>query len=390
MLNVNIIVALVVSCVFTAVFMPHVIKFCKMKNLYDCPSERKIHSVAVPRLGGVLFMPAMLMGMIVAFILMIFTSRTPVMLQASSFVLITGVFIIYIIGVIDDIVGVRAKRKFVVQIVAACFFPICGLYINNLYGFLGIYEIPPVVSYPLTVFLVITIVNSVNLIDGIDGLASGLCIMILSVFVVLFSKYSPSSYSFMASSLIGSLLAFFYFNFFGKVKKDTKIFMGDTGSLILGYAIAYLALKFAMNNPAVFPFRHDALLWPYTVLIVPTFDVARVTIGRLVRHAPVFTADKTHIHHIVMKAGFTMHQALYIILSLFIYFCLLNSIIFDAMDSYTVVVLADVLSYAAFFVMLHVVMRSNKAATRKKAAHGGMLASEAVTASQRSHAEPKV
>ena len=216
------IVAFLVSCAFTAILMPHVIKFCEQKNLYDRPNERKIHRLAVPRLGGILFMPAMLTGMIAAFVLLIFLNQNPPVLQASTFVLVAGVFLIYIIGVIDDLVGVRAKRKFIVQIVAACFFPVCGLYLNNLYGFMGIYEIPLFISYPLTVFLVLTIVNSINLIDGIDGLASGLCFMILFVFVLLFVNNRPSAYSFMASALMGSLIAFFYFNFFGKVKKGTK------------------------------------------------------------------------------------------------------------------------------------------------------------------------
>ena len=117
------IVAFLVSCAFTAILMPHVIKFCEQKNLYDRPNERKIHRLAVPRLGGILFMPAMLTGMIAAFVLLIFLNQNPPVLQASTFVLVAGVFLIYIIGVIDDLVGVRAKRKFIVQIVAACFFP---------------------------------------------------------------------------------------------------------------------------------------------------------------------------------------------------------------------------------------------------------------------------
>lgn len=380
------IVAFLVSCAFTAILMPHVIKFCEQKNLYDRPNERKIHRLAVPRLGGILFMPAMLTGMIAAFVLLIFLNQNPPVLQASTFVLVAGVFLIYIIGVIDDLVGVRAKRKFIVQIVAACFFPVCGLYLNNLYGFMGIYEIPLFISYPLTVFLVLTIVNSINLIDGIDGLASGLCFMILFVFVLLFVNNRPSAYSFMASALMGSLIAFFYFNFFGKVKKGTKTFMGDTGSLILGYAIAYLALKYAMNNPSIFPYRQEALLWPYTVLIVPTFDVARVTLGRLARRAPVFKADKTHIHHKIMQAGFSMHQALYIILSLFVFYCLLNTVLFDISQSYNLLVVADVLSYAAFFAMLRAVAKGTKNVPAAEAIHKGAIVSETAKATD-VHAE---
>ena len=162
--------------------------------------------------------------------------------------------------------------------------------------------------------------------------------------------------------------------------------MGDTGSLILGYAIAYLALKYAMNNPSIFPYRQEALLWPYTVLIVPTFDVARVTLGRLARRAPVFKADKTHIHHKIMQAGFSMHQALYIILSLFVFYCLLNTVLIDISQSYNLLVVVDVLSYAAFFAMLRAVAKGTKNVPAAEAIHKGAIVSETAKATD-AHAD---
>lgn len=349
------IVAFIVSLIFTFTLMPKVLSFCKKKHLYDLPNSRKVHHCAVPRLGGVLFMPAMLVGMIAAVTSYLFFSEGSKVMQLSSFVLVAGVLIIYIIGVFDDIVGVKAKRKFLIQAIAACFFPACGLYINNLYGLFGIYAIPQVVSYLLTVFLVLVIVNSINLIDGIDGLASGLCLIIFGVFAWLFWKINTPVYSIMSCALMGTVAAFFYYNVFGSIQKGTKTFMGDTGSLILGYSIAYLSLKYAMNNPKVLPYRGDALLWSYTILIIPTFDLVRVAIWRLIRHRPMFSPDKTHIHHLVMKAGFTMHQALVIILSLFVFFCVLNAFLYSEAVSPTVILLVDIVAYAAFFVLLHFV-----------------------------------
>ena len=352
------IIGFVVSLLFTFFLMPHVLRFCKEKHLYDMPNARKIHHCAVPRLGGTLFMPAMLVGMIPSLMAYIFVSSESKLMQISSFVLIAGVFIIYIIGVVDDIIGVRASRKFLVQTVAACFFPACGLYLNNLYGLFGIYAIPAVVSYPLTVFLVLVVVNAVNLIDGIDGLASGLCFLIIGVFAWLFWKIAPSVYSIMACTLMGTLASFFYYNVFGKVEKGTKTFMGDSGSLILGYAIASLALKSAMYNPNVLPYRGDALLWSYTILIIPTFDLARVAFGRIARHRSVFDADKTHIHHLIMGAGFTQHQALAIILSFFALFCFMNAALYEGGVGFTAILAIDVVVYAAFFAGLTMVKRT--------------------------------
>lgn len=355
-------VAFVVSLVFTFTLMPKVLSFCKKKHLYDLPNSRKVHHTAVPRLGGVLFMPAMLVGMIAAVTSYLYFSDGSKVMQLSSFVLIAGVLIIYIIGVFDDIMGVKAKRKFLIQTVAACFFPACGLYINNLYGLFGIYAIPQAVSYVITVFVVLVIVNSINLIDGIDGLASGLCFIIFGVFAWLFWKIHTLVYSMMACALMGTVAAFFYYNVFGSIQKGTKTFMGDTGSLILGYSIAYLALKYAMNNPNVLPYRGDALLWSYTILIIPTFDLVRVAIWRIIRHRPMFSPDKTHIHHLVMAAGFSMHQALVIILSLFAFFCMLNAFLYKEVVSSTAILFIDIAAYALFFVLLHLVRTPSVAA----------------------------
>ena len=203
------------------------------------------------------------------------------------------------------------------------------------------------------------VVNAVNLIDGIDGLASGLCFLIIGVFAWLFWKIAPLVYSIMACTLMGTLASFFYYNVFGKMEKGTKTFMGDSGSLILGYAIAYLALKFAMYNPNVLPYRGDALLWSYTILIIPTFDLARVAFGRIARHKSVFDADKTHIHHLIMAAGLSQHQALITILSLFGVFCFVNAALYESGMAFTPIVFIDIAMYVMFFVVLHMKKRAN-------------------------------
>ena len=347
--------------VFTILAMPFLLKYCKLKGLFDLPGGRKVHHEAVPRLGGILFMPAMLVGLAVAFSACALEGHGLFTMKATSVVMAVGAFLVYIIGAIDDLFGMKANHKFLIQLVAALLLPFCWLHINNFYGLFGLYELPLWFSYPFSVFVILLVVNSINLIDGIDGLASGLCVCILSAYIYLYLQMENTFiYAVGAAGLLGSLVAFFGFNMWGKAEKGTKTFMGDSGSLFLGYALAYLSIKYTMDNPAVLPYRGHALLVSYTLLIVPTFDVIRVALLRLYRHKPIFGADKSHIHHVVMAAGFSMHGALCVILGLFFFFCVLNYVAVLAGLSATWIVVLDVF----FFCLFHWAMW--KAGRRKR------------------------
>lgn len=339
----------VAGLLFTVLTMPFLLKYCRMKGFYDMPGGRKVHREAVPRLGGILFMPAMLVGLAVALSFYAWDGHGVFVIKVTSVMMAVGAFLVYIIGAIDDLVGMKATHKFMVQLVAALVLPFCWLHINNFYGLFGLYELPVWFSYPFSVFVILLIVNSVNLIDGIDGLASGLCICILAAYIFLYMQMDNTFiYAVGAAGLLGSLLAFFYYNVWGKTEKGTKTFMGDSGSLFLGYALAYLSIKYAMDNPAALPYRGDALLVSYTLLIVPTFDVIRVALLRLYRRKPVFGADKSHIHHVVMAAGFSMHGALCVILGLFFFFCLLNYGLSQTCFCATWIVVLDVFFFCLF------------------------------------------
>ncbi|MCF0235944.1 MAG: undecaprenyl/decaprenyl-phosphate alpha-N-acetylglucosaminyl 1-phosphate transferase [Bacteroidaceae bacterium] len=310
--------ALIASLLLTLIAMPWLLRLCERRGLYDMPNERKVHSNKIPRLGGLLFVPAMAVGFALSMLVMVLTDgeqAVPVF-RLSTLIMAVGLFLLYLIGILDDLLGLRASFKFLAQAAATAFMPLCGLYIDNFYGFCGIYALPIWVSYPLTVFVCLLIVNSINLIDGIDGLSSGLCILSLSAFALLFMHLNVMTYTLLAAGLVGTLIGFFYFNMFGKVERGTKTFMGDTGTLVLGYAIAYLAIKFAMNNNSVLPYRPCALLVSFTLVAVPTLDLVRVAIGRILGGKGIFHPDKTHIHHRAMAAGYTMHQSLAIILVL--------------------------------------------------------------------------
>ncbi len=174
-------------------------------------------------------MPSMLVALVSVLILSSSWWQGVLTLKVSSLAMAVGAFLIYIIGTVDDLVGMKPNHKFAVQLVAALLMPFCGLLINNFYGLFGLHELPVWFSYPFTVFVILLVVNSINLIDGIDGLASGLCICILGAYIFLYLQMKRTFvYALVASGLLGSLVAFFYFNMWGKSGEGTKTFMGDS------------------------------------------------------------------------------------------------------------------------------------------------------------------
>lgn len=352
-----VVMSCVVSMVLTFMVMPFLLRFCKEKKLYDVPNERKVHQNAIPRLGGLLFLPASLIAFALAVVLDSGGVGSWLIFRSSTLVMAVGIFLIYIVGVVDDLMGMKAIHKFAVQLLAALAMPFCGLFINNFYGLFGFYELSFWFSYPLTVFVILLIINSINLIDGIDGLASGLSVCILTSFIFHFMQTEYTFvYAIVAAGVLGTVFAFFCFNMFGSVKNNTKIFMGDSGSLFLGYVLAYLSIKYEMNNEAILPYRSDALMVSFTLMLIPTFDLVRVALGRLLRKKPIFGADKTHIHHRVMEAGCTMHQAWWVIIGLHFFFCLVNYFLIYVDMSYTWIVLLDVLLYMLFHVVCNLVI----------------------------------
>ena len=180
--------AFLVSAAVASITMPWLLRLCKKKGLYDLPDERKVHTNNIPRLGGAVFVPSILLGMCVSvYALSAIEGGFPAF-HPSTFAIVTGVFIIYLIGLLDDLMGLRATFKFAIQLSTALFLPFCNLYVNNFDGLFGLGEVAVWVGYPFTILLCLLIVNSINLIDGIDGLASGLSVIALTAFAVLFAR----------------------------------------------------------------------------------------------------------------------------------------------------------------------------------------------------------
>jgi len=229
------------------------------------------------------------------------------------------------------------------------------LWINDLYGLFGIGTLSEWVGMPLTIFLVVFFINAINLMDGIDGLCSGIVIIGTSLIGTYFIFVDALLYASFAFITIGILISFFYYNVFGTSRRGRRIFMGDTGSMTLGYSLAFLSISFAMNNSYIKPVVDNALLIAFSVLIVPSFDVLRVMFLRWRSSNPVFKPDRNHLHHKLLGAGMSPKGALLVILSLSISFIIIN-ILVSALINTTLVVLLDIALWNIFHYLLNVMM----------------------------------
>lgn len=341
-----IIAGFVLALFIARIIIPNILIISMRKGLFDVPDSRKVHKRPVSRLGGVCFFPVILFTLtfVVAVSKMtgywIFEETDT---QFPEFLLFcSGLTLLYIVGIADDLVGVRYRKKFLIQIFAALMFPLAGLYVNDLYGLFGIHTISPYIGVPLTVLLVVFVTNAINLIDGIDGLASGLSMVALFVFGNLFAYSGAWIYSLLAFTTIGVILPFFFFNVFGNADRGSKIFMGDTGSLTLGFILSFLTIKYIMNQ-YVSGINYDgAILIAFSVLLVPSLDVVRVVLRRLRNGKSPFLPDKTHIHHKFLAMGFAPRKAMITILIISFIFCLSNILLVSYVNN-TLLFIGDII-----------------------------------------------
>lgn len=335
------------SLIIGLISIPIIIKLCKEKKLYDIPDLRKKHKQAIPRLGGISFLPCMMLAF--GFVLVIFSFKyeSDISVHIWYLYLMFGFLIIYVLGVLDDVIGLSAKLKFIVQFVAASTLPMVNIYIDNFYGLFGIYEIPYYIGMPLTLITIVLIINSINLIDGIDGLSASLSIIALCGFIYLYYSINVWVICLMAAGLVGALCAFLRFNLFGNANKETKIFMGDSGSLTLGFTLASLFTKYIMYYPDKAVIKDDGIILAYSLLIIPVFDVFRVMTIRMRNRKPIFGADRNHLHHKLMDAGCSQHKTLVIILLVALTFIFGNYAL-QAYLSYTTIFIVDVVAFVLF------------------------------------------
>lgn len=288
----NIILSGGLAFLITFFSIPVIIEVAKDKKLFDIPGGRKMHEAVIPTLGG--------LGIFAGFIIATLIGVPPSEASVLQY-FIAAIMIIFFMGIKDDILILTATKKFVGQLIAASILiKFGGIRITDMYGMMGLNALTPTVSFLITLFTIVVITNSFNLIDGVDGLAGSLGLVTSISFGFYFYLSGQVMYSVIALSLTGSLVAFLIYNF-----NPAKIFMGDTGSLLIGLINSILVIKFihiASNPASAFPLQSAPALG-FAVLLVPLFDTLRVVSHRILSRRSPFSPDRNHIHHFLLDLG---------------------------------------------------------------------------------------
>lgn len=291
------IILFVVSLCATWWIFKKVLKIAKLKNIVDNPDARKLQRVPVPVLGGV----AVFFGMVTAF------ATAGLLLDISNmFAMICVMTIMLYVGTMDDILSLSPKVRFLAEILVVLLLIYCNKYsINNFHGLWGIYEISDWIAVPLTVFACVGIINAINMIDGVNGLSSGYCIVTSLIFGSAFIFAGDVNRATLAILSVGALIPFFFHNVFAK---KSKMFIGDGGTMLMGSIMSVFVINTLKSDSALAaatPDNFGLIPFALAVLVIPVFDTLRVMSARIVRGKSPFNPDKTHLHHLLIDLHFS-------------------------------------------------------------------------------------
>ena len=289
-----------ISYIIGVFMVPFVIEFSQKEGLVDVPNDRKIHTAPISRLGGI----AIWSSTMLTFLFLVLLSYYPYGNLLSGILL--GGSLMFLLGLIDDVYNLDAKFKLIIQLSIATIVYLLGVQIDTIFNpFGGIIHLG-IFSYPITLLWIVGISNAVNFIDGVDGLA-GSVITVSSITLALIAvSITPAQpiTALIAFILAGSMLAFLTFNF-----NPAKIFMGDSGALFSGFLLATLSIAGVMKGAAL------AVLLPFLILAVPIIDITFSSLRRIMKGTSPFVADSEHIHHKLLKAGFSQKKTVAILTS---------------------------------------------------------------------------
>jgi UDP-N-acetylmuramyl pentapeptide phosphotransferase/UDP-N-acetylglucosamine-1-phosphate transferase len=281
-----------VSFIITFLAVPVILQVAEKKKLYDIPDERKVHTRPVASLGGV----GIFGGFLLAALLSIQGYLNP---EFQYF--FAAALVIFFLGLKDDLMILSATKKFIGQIIAASILiHLGGIRLDSMYGLFGFEQVPEGFGLALSYLTIIVVINSFNLIDGVDGLAASLGILTMLVFGIYFFAVDYQAYALLSFAMAGSLVAFMIFN-----HHPAKIFMGDSGSLMIGLVNAILVIKFinVAHDPLVALPITSSVAIGFSILIVPLLDTLRVFSIRIVNGRSPFTPDRNHVHHLLLDRG---------------------------------------------------------------------------------------
>lgn len=279
--------------------MPSIIRIANRLSLFDEPNERKTHLKPIPLLGGIAVFAGALFS---------FTIWASPFFESQQLFIIAALILIFFFGLRDDIAPLAPVKKLFGQVLASLIVILyCNVRIEDMHGIFGLHSLSMTVSVLLTLFSMLFIINAYNLIDGIDGLSSGLGILSTFIFGMLFFAYEEFLMSMLSFALCGALSGFIPYNF-----HKAKIFLGDTGTMTIGFVIALIAIHFlnvAKSDSHAYLFSYSmAPALVLSVLIIPVIDMLRVFIIRLARFRSPLSADRNHIHHRMLELGLSTKE----------------------------------------------------------------------------------
>ncbi|MBR3915971.1 MAG: undecaprenyl/decaprenyl-phosphate alpha-N-acetylglucosaminyl 1-phosphate transferase [Bacteroidaceae bacterium] len=293
----NILIPAFLALLGTLWVHPKVLKISIMKNLVDNPDARKLQRNPVPVMGGI----AVFFGIVIGI-----CSSQMMFNNPNVFMLVAAMLIMLYTGTIDDIINLSPTTRFIIEILVVLWM----MYINKssidcFWGLWGIGTIPQWISYPLTVFASVGIINAINLIDGVNGLSSGFCFMASVMFATIFYTTGNTVMTIIAASAAGAIIPFFFHNVFGY---KTRMFIGDGGTLVIGMMMSMFAISILGQNSVCADYAESGLslvAMTLAILAIPVFDTLRVMTSRIIRGTSPFHPDKTHLHHLFIELGFS-------------------------------------------------------------------------------------
>lgn len=308
-------------------FIPFIKKIAIKINLVDKPNHRKVHTNSVPLIGGI--------SIAVTVLIVLIISGNQLSFLKEYLPILSSGFVLLIIGIIDDKTDMSAKHKLVIQLLLAFIIALSGTRITTFYGFLGVYDIATWAQYLLTIIIITGVVNAFNLMDGVDGLVGGLSLLGFTMFLVSSIFYNDYFLGKVSVIFIGAIIGFLKFNLSKK-----KIFMGDAGSLFLGFILVTFGIHFMEKQHST---NNYGYAYGFLILVaffsIPVLDSIRVYVGRIKQGNSPFKADKSHLHHLLLTAGLTHKKiSLFVVL-----FCMILFFIGFGLISYfstTLIILA--------------------------------------------------
>jgi UDP-N-acetylmuramyl pentapeptide phosphotransferase/UDP-N-acetylglucosamine-1-phosphate transferase len=332
-------------------------------NVKDIPDHRSSHSIPIPSFGGIIFYISYIL---VLFFLQFYDDHY------VSLTLLASISILFLTGFLDDLLDISAKWKFLGQFLGVALLMLHPDFrIISMHGFMGIYELPLFISVGGSMFFLLAMINAFNLLDGIDGLTATTGIIVASFYSFMFYQLEYSYYLFICIATIATLLAFLRFN----LSIAKKIFLGDTGSLVIGLVLGLLTLKLMSSDSVslVLSFNQKQLpLFLIAVLYVPILDICRVMLLRFIKGVSIFKPDRNHIHHIIIDCGLSHRKASFLIgsvnfsVALIMFFVIMN---FNTVGS--VFLLAGIFVFS--FILLFLINKTKSAVKLRKTMKQVML-----------------